>query len=238
MMTSLLKRSSRMAGLTLLASMMMSPALMADSLPISTPVTVALDNGIKVLLKPDHSWEYLLDETQSASSSVAAQSTTDSTLVPTSTAVPVTAAVSPAGAGSAADSASDMTGHTSESSSTRLNSSALANPRLLSEGHRDGVVAHLTEVSVEDDEAVLQFDLDNTAGQSVIGVQARLRLYADDGHLIATREAPLWVGEYRLPQTYLRSGQTRDSREVRVALPKGEWSRQLVRVEVTEVEFR
>ena len=234
-MTSLLKRSSRMAGLTLLASMMMSPALRADSLPISTPVTVTLDNGIKVLLKPDHSWEYLLEvpaeSAPAAISSRAGSTNTNSTEgvpVPTSSAVPVTSAVS-----SAATVAKPVA-----ATAAHLNSSALDNPQLLSEGHRDGVVAHLTEVSVEDDEAVLQFDLDNTAGQSVIGIQARLRLYADDGRLLATREAPLWVGEYRLPQTYLRSGQTRDSREVRVALPKGEWSRQLVRVEVTEVKFR
>ncbi|WP_164850391.1 hypothetical protein [Cobetia sp. ICG0124] len=38
--------------------------LMADSLPISSPTTITLDSGVKVLLKPDHSWEYLLDRCQ------------------------------------------------------------------------------------------------------------------------------------------------------------------------------
>jgi hypothetical protein len=250
MMTSLLKRSMRMAKLALLASAVMSPALMADSnLPISTPVTVTLANGVKVLLKPDHSWEYQLDAPDTAASQVTSGNT-----IPTSAAIPVTAAVAPVGSASVGstpvDSASVRRGGDSSDSiavsssarqaqpASRLNDSALANPQLLSEGHRDGLVARLAEVNVEDDEAVLRFELDNTAGQSIIGVQAKLRLYADDGRLLATREVPLWVGEYRLPQTYLRPGQTRDSREVRVTVPEGEWSHKLVRVEVTEVEFR
>lgn len=239
-MTTNLRPRLRLATALLLAASA-SPLALADSLPISQPVTVTLDSGVKILLKPDHSWEYQLDEVQAASPPATQPSVkAGSALVPTSTAVPVTAAVAPAGdstsqsAGAASTSASNV----APDSASRLNSSALANPRLLSEGHRDGLVARLSSVSEEDDEALLQFSLDNTAGQSVIGVQARLRLYADDGQLLATREVPLWVGEYRLPQTYLRPGQTRDSREVRVSLPEGEWSRQLVRVEVTEVEFR
>ena len=239
-MTMNLRPRLRLATALLLAASA-SPLALADSLPISQPVTVTLDSGVKILLKPDHSWEYQLDEVQAASPPATQPSVkAGSALVPTSTAVPVTAAVAPAGdstsqsAGAASTSASNV----APDSASRLNSSALANPRLLSEGHRDGLVARLSSVSEEDDEALLQFSLDNTAGQSVIGVQARLRLYADDGHLLATHEVPLWVGEYRLPQTYLRPGQTRDSREVRVSLPEGEWSRQLVRVEVTEVEFR
>lgn len=239
-MTMNLRPRLRLATALLLAASA-SPLALADSLPISQPVTVTLDSGVKILLKPDHSWEYQLDEVQAASPPATQPSVkAGSALVPTSTAVPVTAAVAPAGdstsqsAGAASTSASNV----APDSASRLNSSALANPRLLSEGHRDGLVARLSSVSEEDDEALLQFSLDNTAGQSIIGVQARLRLYADDGHLLATREVPLWVGEYRLPQTYLRPGQTRDSREVRVSLPEGEWSRQLVRVEVTEVEFR
>ena len=241
-MTMNLRPRLRLATALLLAASA-SPLALADSLPISQPVTVTLDSGVKILLKPDHSWEYQLDEVQAASAPATQPSVetgAGSALVPTSTAVPVTAAVTAPGdstspsAGAASTSASNA----APDSASRLNSSALANPRLLSEGHRDGLVARLSSVSEEDDEALLQFSLDNTAGQSVIGVQARLRLYADDGHLLATREVPLWVGEYRLPQTYLRPGQTRDSREVRVSLPEGEWSRQLVRVEVTEVEFR
>ncbi|MCK8069065.1 DUF3157 family protein [Cobetia sp. 1CM21F] len=236
-MTTNLRPRLRLATALLLAASA-SPLALADSLPISQPVTVTLDSGVKILLKPDHSWEYQLDEVQAASPPATRPSVetgAGNALVPTSTAVPVTAAVAPAG-DSASPSASAS--NIAPDSASRLNSSALANPRLLSEGHRDGLVARLSSVSEEDDEALLQFSLDNTAGQSVIGVQARLRLYADDGHLLATREVPLWVGEYRLPQTYLRPGQTRDSREVRVSLPEGEWSRQLVRVEVTEVVFR
>ncbi|MBE2169460.1 MULTISPECIES: DUF3157 family protein [unclassified Cobetia] len=239
-MTMNLRPRLRLATALLLAASA-SPLALADSLPISQPVTVTLDSGVKILLKPDHSWEYQLDEVQAASAPATQPSVkAGSALVPTSTAVPVTAAVAPAGdsASPSVSAASASASNAAPDSASRLNSSALANPRLLSEGHRDGLVARLSSVSEEDDEALLQFSLDNTAGQSVIGVQARLRLYADDGHLLATREVPLWVGEYRLPQTYLRPGQTRDSREVRVSLPEGEWSRQLVRVEVTEVEFR
>lgn len=238
-MTMNLRPRLRLATALLAAST--SPLALADSLPISQPVTVTLDSGVKILLKPDHSWEYQLDEVQAASPPATQPSVkAGSALVPTSTAVPVTAAVAPAGDSTSpsAGAVSASASNTAPDSASRLNRSALANPRLLSEGHRDGLVARLSSVSEEDDEALLQFSLDNTAGQSVIGVQARLRLYADDGHLLATREVPLWVGEYRLPQTYLRPGQTRDSREVRVSLPEGEWSRQLVRVEVTEVEFR
>ena len=239
-MTTNLRPRLRLATALLLAASA-SPLALADSLPISQPVTVTLDSGVKILLKPDHSWEYQLDEVQAASPPAtppSVEADAANALVPTSTAVPVTVAPAGDSASPSTSAASASASNAAPDSASRLNSSALANPRLLSEGHRDGLVARLSSVSEEDDEALLQFSLDNTAGQSVIGVQARLRLYADDGHLLATHEVPLWVGEYRLPQTYLRPGQTRDSREVRVSLPEGEWSRQLVRVEVTEVEFR
>ncbi len=155
-MTSLLKRSMRMAKLALLASAVMSPALMADSnLPISTPVTVTLANGVKVLLKPDHSWEYQLDAPDTAASQVTSGNT-----IPTSAAIPVTAAVAPVGS-APVDSASVGRGGDSSDSiavsssarqaqpASRLNDSALANPQLLSEGHRDGLVARLAKVNVK-----------------------------------------------------------------------------------------
>lgn len=223
-------------GLSLLAGALLSPVLMADSLPISSPTTITLDNGVKVLLKPDHSWEYLLEVSDEQSP----RSTLGSATIPTSSALPVVPANTPAAgdAGQPVPARANVSAPAPAPAQARLNASALANPTLLSEGHRDGVVARLTAVDIDDGDAVLRFEIQNTAGQNVIATRARLRLYGDDGRLLATREAPLWVGEYRLPETYLRPGQTREGRSVRIALPDGSWSRQLVRVEVSEVEFR
>ena len=47
-----------------------------------------------------------------------------------------------------------------------------------------------------------------------------------------------WVGENRLPDSYLRKGEARTSRAIELARPAGLTGKPLVRVQIDEVEFR
>jgi hypothetical protein len=118
-----------------------------------------------------------------------------------------------------------------------LTEQALANPQLLSEASRDGVVVSLDNLVAEDPYR-LHFMVHNTGARNVVGVRGYVSLFDEQGVQLARQEARFWVAENRLPETYLRKGQQRPSLEIEMAKPAGLNGQPLVRVEVEEVLFR
>jgi len=118
-----------------------------------------------------------------------------------------------------------------------LTEQAKANPALLSQATRDGVQVKLASIEGTDP-LTLTFTVSNLGQRNVIGVRGRVTLFDQDGVQKAVQAARFWVGENRLPESYLRKGQVRPSRELSVARPAGLVDDPLVRVEIDEVIFR
>ncbi|MNT71746.1 hypothetical protein D3C72_2102690 [compost metagenome] len=55
---------------------------------------------------------------------------------------------------------------------------------------------------------------------------------------LSTQPVRFWVGENRLPESYLRKGEQRPSRAIELARPANLTGKPLVRVQIDEVEFR
>ena len=118
-----------------------------------------------------------------------------------------------------------------------LTEQALANPDLLAQATRDGITVTLNQVEGEDP-LRLQFVVSNTGSRNVVRVNGSLILFSAEGVQLSTQPVRFWVGENRLPESYLRKGEQRPSRAIELARPANLTGKPLVRVQIDEVEFR
>ncbi|KEP92261.1 DUF3157 family protein [Aeromonas caviae] len=118
-----------------------------------------------------------------------------------------------------------------------LTEQAMAHPDLLSQATRDGITVKLDLVA-GDDPLSLQFVVSNTGSRNVVRVNGSLTLFSADGVQLSSEPVRFWVGENRLPDSYLRKGEARASRAIELARPAGLTGKPLVRVQIDEVEFR
>lgn len=118
-----------------------------------------------------------------------------------------------------------------------LTEQAMANPDLLSQAARDGIVVKLDKIEGTDPLS-LTFMVSNTGTRNVVGVNGMVTLFSADGVQLGRQEARFWVAENRLSETYLRKGEQRPSRALDVSRPAGLTGQPLVRVEIAEVVFR
>ena len=84
----------------------------------------------------------------------------------------------------------------------------------------------------------LQFMVSNTGSRNVVRVNGSLTLFSAEGVQLSTQPVRFWVGENRLPESYLRKGEQRPSRAIELARPANLTGKPLVRVQIDEVEFR
>ncbi|ARW83270.1 DUF3157 family protein [Aeromonas salmonicida] len=118
-----------------------------------------------------------------------------------------------------------------------LTEQAMTNPDLLAQAVKDGIGVKLDKAEGSDP-LLLQFTVSNTGTRSVVRVRGTVTLFSEQGAQLARQEARFWVGENRLPESYLRKGQQRPSLVLEMPRPAGLTGKPLVRVEIEEVEFR
>ena len=118
-----------------------------------------------------------------------------------------------------------------------LTEQAMSNPELLAQAVKDGIGVKLAKMEGSDP-LQLQFMVRNTGTRNVVRVRGSVTLFSEQGAQLVKQEARFWVGENRLPESYLRKGQQRPSMVLEVPRPTGLTGKPLVRVEIEEVEFR
>ena len=118
-----------------------------------------------------------------------------------------------------------------------LTEQAMTNPDLLAQAVKDGISVKLDKIEGSDPLS-LQFLVSNTGSRSVVRVRGSVTLFSEQGAQLVKQQARFWVGENRLPESYLRKGQQRPSLVLEMPRPAGLTGKPLVRVEIEEVEFR
>ena len=118
-----------------------------------------------------------------------------------------------------------------------LTEQAMTNPDLLAQAVKDGISVKLDKIEGSNPLS-LQFLVSNTGSRSVVRVRGSVTLFSEQGAQLVKQEARFWVGENRLPESYLRKGQQRPSLVLEMPRPAGLTGKPLVRVEIEEVEFR
>ncbi|WP_445776839.1 DUF3157 family protein [Shewanella sp.] len=207
--------------------LVLTPAAMAADVAVIT-----LENGANVRLKDDFTWEYIITETVSAPTTInvpaIATKVADTSVANISAnAAQQTNTVTPTVAASVTDS------------TTRLTASAMAQPELLASTTKEGIKITLADTKWKGDKLGLVFDFDSTSNEHVTIVEVEVSFYDDNGALLKTEKLEAWEAIFRMPETYLRKGQHRQSPVLWVeGVNQQQWQKQLISLKIVEIESR
>ncbi|GIU14201.1 MULTISPECIES: DUF3157 family protein [unclassified Shewanella] len=239
-----------------------SIALLLFSIPAFAEevARVTLENGATVKLNDDFTWEYVILESQTKPdtavpvtlpatiATVAALESQASavTQAPT-TAVPVTLPAT-VGAVAVVESATPAVTEapttavptTLPAKAETLTSAAIAQAALLKSTAKGGVKVSLLNSQWDDDGRLgLTFELNSNSPEHYVLIELEISLFADSGALIKKETVNVWQAIFRMPDTYLRKGQTRDSRVFWIEdLDPKLWTKELVSLKMGEMDSR
>lgn len=184
------------------------PLQVAFAAPVAE---MTLDNGARVKLNDDFTWEYVILEAPQSQTTIAPRAAhqVTSNAIPTVTAPP------------------------------KLNQQVMTQSELLKSTAKDGVKINIVNTQWNDDELGLTFELSSISNKHYVLVVLEAQFYNDDGTLIKSDHFNIWQATYRLPDTYLRKNETRESKVFWVeGIDKAHWNKQLMSLKITALESR
>ncbi|EKT4488816.1 MAG: DUF3157 family protein [Shewanella algae] len=207
--------------------------ILSSNFAIAEPAQVAevtLENGARVILKDDFTWEYVL--TEAVISAAEPETTTEEVVAE----MPNSAAHTTAATAAAVEMAAKP-----EPSKTavveQLTQSAMTTPGLLGKTAREGISVSLQQVQWKGDKLGLTFELDSNSSEDMVEVLISASFYNDQGRKMKEEELQVWRAIKRMPETYLRKGQQRQSSVIWVeGVDKNQWQKQLLNLKITELD--
>ncbi|PKG74637.1 DUF3157 domain-containing protein [Shewanella sp. GutCb] len=192
---------------------------------------VTLENGATVKLNDDFTWEYVILESQTQDSTVTAV-TLPATIAATSAAVATDA--------STVANTAPAVPTTLPANADNLTSNAIAQASLLKSTGKSGVkVSFFNEQWDDDGRLGLTFELSSNSTEHYVMIELEISLFADSGALIKKETVNVWQAVFRMPDSYLRKGQTRESRVFWIeGIDKAQWAKQLMSLKMKEMDSR
>lgn len=121
-------------------------------------------------------------------------------------------------------------------SEVRLTKSAMAQESLFGQTAHDGIKIKLDDISWKDDKAGLIFTIDSTNKSNIVQLGVEAQFFDDQGVLMTTKTLNVWQAIKRLPETYLRYGQTRQSATIWVeGIESNHWQKQYVTLKIKDI---
>jgi len=174
--------------------------------------TVTLDNGATILLHDDNTWEYIAINSKTVNS----VTNKHTSAVETSTVLTTT-----------------------DPTQVKSNKSSLIQAGLLNTAVKNDVKVTFNDAIWKDQSLGLTFTLSSKNPDGVVIVKVNVTFYDNQTNQIAEKTLNVWQASYRLPETYLRKGDTRDSRVIWVeGINKAQWTNNLLSLKIIEVETR
>jgi len=174
--------------------------------------TVTLDNGAIISFHDDYTWEYVAISADAADQ---VNNTISSNNINSNV-------VSPA-----------------NSEQALKNRSSLLRSGLLNTSVKNDVKVTYSDSIWRDQSLGLKFILSSDNTDGVVIVKVAISFYDDKTNKITEQTVNVWQASYRLPNTYLRKGETRNSRVIWVdGIDKTSWTNKLLSLKVIEVETR
>lgn len=174
--------------------------------------TATLDSGATILVHDDYTWEYIAintDTADEANNTIPSDITNSSLLSPSS------------------------------SEQASKNKSSLLRSGLLNTAVKNDVKVTYSDSVWRDQALGLKFILSSDNSDGVVIVKVAVSFYDDNANKIAEKNINVWQASYRLPETYLRKGEPRNSRVIWIeGINKADWTNKLLSLKVLEVETR
>ncbi|WP_299009872.1 DUF3157 family protein [uncultured Shewanella sp.] len=173
---------------------------------------ITLDNGAKVKLNDDFTWEYVILNKPNETVQKSTQTIdTKSVKAPPQSAL----------------------------STPQLNQQFITQSELLKSTAKDGVKVSILKTKWDDDKLGLQFELTSDSNKHYVLVKLETQFYNDEGQQIKSDNLNVWQATFRLPDTYLRKNETRESRTFWIdGINKAHWKKELMSLKITELESR
>lgn len=185
---------------------------------------VTLENGATVKLNDDFTWEYVILESQAKPD----------------TAIPVTLPATAAAVAVTENTTTAVTPTAPIANTEALTSSAIAQSALLKSTAKSGVKVSFLDGQWDDDGRLgLTFELSSNSSEHYVMIELEVSLFADSGALIKKETVKVWQAVFRMPDSYLRKGQTRESRIFWIEdIDKTQWTKQLMSLKMKEMDSR
>ncbi|QFU25016.1 DUF3157 family protein [Shewanella eurypsychrophilus] len=200
------------------------------SLAIAATETVAsltLENGAKVRLNDDFTWEYVILETVPVVNSETKSQTPLAIAAGTSASIEIA---------KAAPQATQAT----QAISQTMTATAMSQAELLKSTAKAGVKVSFAKAEWDDDGRLgLTFDLASTSSEHYVMIEMDVTLYDDTGKTLKTETLKVWKAIFRSADTYLRKGEQRQSRTFWIeGIDASQWSKQLLSLKIGEMNSR
>ncbi|KIO36948.1 DUF3157 family protein [Shewanella sp. cp20] len=214
--------------------LLVAPAFAADKADDAVAL-ITLENGATVRLNADFTWEYVFLTPQASKATTESQTTTETVQTQTSTeaeqasqAVAQAAKLQPVVIASGPVVGGAMT------------ASAMDHANLLRATAKGGAkVSYLKSQWDNKGRLGLNFELSSNSEENYVIIEMEIGLFADSGELIKTETVNVWQAIFRVPETYLRKGQTRNSETFWIeGVDKAQWSKELMTLKIIDMSSR
>lgn len=208
-------------------------------MPVSTMAattqvgTFTLANGTQVVLNDDFTWEYVLTQKVPAKTNSAPEVSKQAAL--TQPAAMTSSVAATAGQKSAVTVAAINSSSSTETET--LTTKAMTSTELLGKTAKNGISVSLAQAKWDGDKLGLIFTLESSNSDSMVSVLIDANFYNDQGVKLNEQELPIWQAIKRMPETYLRKGEKRQSKVIWVeGIDKQQWKKQLLILKITELD--
>ena len=216
---------------------LLAPVFAADKAE-DTIALVTLENGATVRLNPDFTWEYVfltpqVTEDQAAKSKTVETQANTETQTDTSTEQISQPVVQAAKAQPIVIASGPVVGNA-------MTATAMDQANLLRSTAKGGAkVSYLKSQWDSKGRLGLDFELSSNSEENYVIIELELSLFADSGELIKTEKFNVWQAIFRVPETYLRKGQTRNSETFWIeGIDKAQWNKELMTLKIVDMRSR
>ncbi|TVP10390.1 DUF3157 family protein [Shewanella sp. KCT] len=223
--------------------LLMAPAFAADKADDAVAL-ITLENGATVRLNADFTWEYVFLTPQTTSATTEGQAIesqgTETVQTQANTQSNTQAMTQAEQASQPVAKVQPVVIASGPVVGGAMTASAMDHANLLRSTAKGGAkVSYLKSQWDSKGRLGLNFELSSNSEENYVIIEMEIGLYADSGELIKTETVNVWQAIFRVPETYLRKGQTRDSETFWIeGIDKARWSKELMTLKIIDMSSR
>ncbi|MBR9729172.1 DUF3157 family protein [Shewanella intestini] len=203
---------------------------------------ITLDNGAVVQLNDDFTWEYVILTSQRPDTQKATIEQTSSATAANTTSNTTASTFTQATSGSISNPvipATELASTPNIDQVPTLTQAAITQAALLKSTAKGDVKISYIKHQWDDDRLGLTFELSSNSPEHYVMIALEISLFADDGHLLKQQTVKVWKAIFRMPETYLRKGETRSSNIIWIdGIDQSQWSKQLISLKIKKMDSR
>lgn len=105
--------------------------------------------------------------------------------------------------------------------------------------NKHGIAVKLIKMQWVNNRLGLTFELLNNSDENYVVIALEIDIFSDTGDLLKSTVVNVWQASFRLPDTYLRANEIRQSRIIWIdGIDKEQWQKQSLNLTIKEMNYR